>query len=103
MLHHLRKGLNIEDLRLGMEVAKIKGKLFCMLLVFFPICGGEELLDTVGIRCREELAINFLFPWKEVILQKVPCQFGELKQPFALRLPVVLPAFSEELQQRQLK
>lgn len=45
----------VEDFQLEVEkeVAKIKGKLFYFLLVFFPICSGEKLFDTVGIKCGE--------------------------------------------------
>ena len=44
------------------EAAKIKGKLFYFLLVFFPICSQEKLFSTVRVKRREELTIKFYLP-----------------------------------------
>lgn len=75
----------IEDFQLEVEkgVAKIKGKHFYFLWVFFPICSGENLFGTVGIKCGE-LIIKFSHSGRKIIFQKVQSQFGELKQPFVL-------------------
>lgn len=77
------------------EVAKIKGKLFYFLLVFFPICSRENLFSTVGFKCREDLTIKFSLPLESSDFSEGSESIWRAKTTFHIMVSCLCPPYPD--------